>query len=557
MVIFPCNLVLKYDKIRLSIELRIEVEELSTYIRFLYDLFEQFFSGIINIFMGFFKGIIKMFNFNAYLKILKEYSGEFSVGQWILVGLAVLLILAFLFGIIYLVFLLIRKIFKFKKTLVEQESLLEEVAKLDRDVIRLNQEKEELYALKVSQIGLKPQESALNVDLPSDVKSTSGSTTTEGETGEGEEAPAEAIPEAANGSRFFKLTQIDEEYANKEPENFGNTFTLEELCDTFRNFAASRMKLYYKVKIIRLFVAALGATRLVILQGISGTGKTSLPYAWGKFISRDATIASVQPSWRDRTELFGYFNEFTKKFNETEVLKAMYEASYNDEMYLTILDEMNIARVEYYFAEMLSILEMPSRDEWVIDLVPNVWPNDPKHLPDGKLKIPDNMWYIGTINNDDSTFMVTDKVYDRAMPIDINDKGQVFDAPDTDGIRINSSYLESLFNKAKQEHAVSQDTLNKLEDMDNYVIEHFRLAFGNRIVKHIKEFIPVYVACGGTEIDGFDYILCKKVLRKFEQLNLSFIRDEIDGYVKYLDKTFGKENMSECKEYLARLKKAM
>ena len=554
MSVFPCNLGLKYDKIKLSIELRIEVEELSTYIRFLYDLFEQFFSGIINIFMGIVKGVIKMFNFKAYLKILKEYSGEFSVGQWILVGLAVLLILAFLAGIIYLVFLVIRKIFKFKKTLVEQESLLEEVAKLDRDVIRLNQEKEELYALKVSQIGLKPQESALNIDLPNEVKSGNEGETN-GETSE--ESTPEAIPEAANGSRFFKLTQIDEEYEGKTPENFGNTFTLEELCDTFRNFAASRMKLYYKVKIIRLFVAALGATRLVILQGISGTGKTSLPYAWGKFISRDATIASVQPSWRDRTELFGYFNEFTKKFNETEVLKAMYEASYNDEMYLTILDEMNIARVEYYFAEMLSILEMPSRDEWVIDLVPNVWPNDPKHLPDGKLKIPDNMWYIGTINNDDSTFMVTDKVYDRAMPIDINDKGQAFDAPDTDGIRINSSYLESLFTKAKQEHAVSQDTLNKLEDMDNYVIEHFRLAFGNRIVKHIKEFIPVYVACGGTELDGFDYILCKKVLRKFEQLNLSFIRDEIDGYVKFLDKTFGKENMSECKEYLARLKKAM
>ena len=557
MVYTACNYRLKYDKIIMNIELRIEVKELSTYIRFLYDLFEQFFSGIINIFMGFFNGIIKMFNFKAYLKILKEYSGEFSVGQWILVGLAVLLILAFLLGIIYLVFLVIRKIFKFKKTLVEQESLLEEVAKLDRDVIRLNQEKEELYALKVSQIGLKPQESSLNIDVPSDVKTSSESGNTEGEVSEGEESSPEMMTEAANGSRFFKLTQIDEEYANKEPENFGNTFTLEELCDTFRNFAASRMKLYYKIKIIRLFVAALGATRLVILQGISGTGKTSLPYAWGKFISRDATIASVQPSWRDRTELFGYFNEFTKKFNETEVLKAMYEASYNDEMYLTILDEMNIARVEYYFAEMLSILEMPSRDEWVIDLVPNVWPNDPKHLPDGKLKIPDNMWYIGTINNDDSTFMVTDKVYDRAMPIDINDKGQPFDAPDTEGIRINSSYLESLFNKAKQEHAVSQDTLNKLEDMDNYVIEHFRLAFGNRIVKHIKEFIPVYVACGGSELDGFDYILCKKVLRKFEQLNLSFIRDEIDGYVKFLDKTFGKENMTECKEYLARLKKAM
>ena len=107
MVYTACNYRLKYDKIIMNIELRIEVKELSTYIRFLYDLFEQFFSGIINIFMGFFNGIIKMFNFKAYLKILKEYSGEFSVGQWILVGLAVLLILAFLLGIIYLVFLVI------------------------------------------------------------------------------------------------------------------------------------------------------------------------------------------------------------------------------------------------------------------------------------------------------------------------------------------------------------------------------------------------------------------------------------------------------------------
>ena len=516
---------------------------MATYLRFLYDFMEQFFSGIINIFIGLVNGIGKMFNFKAYLKILKEYSSEFSVGQWILVGLAVLLVFAFLVGIIYLIFLLIRKYFRFRKTLVEQESLLEEVAKLDRDVIRLNQEKEELYALKVSQIGLKPQEGLSTGDENVEVK---------------EDNKDNKEPEKTEGnSRFFKLTQIDEEYADKKPVNFGNTFTLEELCETFRNYAAYKMKLYYKVKIIRLFVASLGATRLVILQGISGTGKTSLPYAWGKFIKRDATIASVQPSWRDRTELFGYFNEFTKKFNETEVLKAMYEASYNDEVYLTILDEMNIARVEYYFAEMLSILEMPSRDEWVIDLVPNVWPNDPKHLPNGKLKIPDNMWYIGTINNDDSTFMVTDKVYDRAMPIDINDKGQAFDALPTEELQINSTYLESLFVKAKKEHPVSQETLDKLEDMDNYVIEHFRLAFGNRIVKHIKEFVPVYVACGGTEIDGFDYVIAKKVLRKFEQLNLSFIRDEIDGFIKFLDKTYGKENMLECKEYLARLKKSM
>ena len=251
----------------------------------------------------------------------------------------------------------------------------------------------------------------------------------------------------------------------------------------------------------------------------------------------------------------GYFNEFTKKFNETDVLKEMYVAGYTDDVYTIILDEMNISRVEYYFAEMLSILEMPNKDEWIIELVPNSWKSDPKHVKGGKLKIPANMWYIGTINNDDSTFMVTDKVYDRAMPIDINDKGQAFKPEEVDAQDINYSYLNNLFETAMKENEISQDTLDKIEQMDDYVIRHFRIAFGNRIVSHMKKFVPVYVACGGDEIAGVDYFIAKKILRKFEQLNVAYIRDEIDPYIDFLDKTFGKNKMKECTEYLLRLKK--
>ncbi|MBQ7048342.1 MAG: hypothetical protein IJN86_05275, partial [Clostridia bacterium] len=291
------------------------------------------------------------------------------------------------------------------------------------------------------------------------------------------------------------------------------------------------------------------------LQGISGTGKTSLPYAFGKFLQNDAIITSIQPSWRDRSELFGYFNEFTKRYNETELLRAMYEATYNENIYLTILDEMNIARVEYYFAEMLSILEMPSRDEWIVDLVPNVWESDPKHLDMGKLHLPENMWYIGTANNDDSTFAITDKVYDRAMPIDINTKGVPFDAPHTKPLNLSYKHLEEMLNYCKEHHKVSDENLHKIELLDNYVIEHFRLAFGNRIVKQLREYVPAFVGCGGTELEGLDYVLARKVLRKFESLNLSFIRDEIDGLCDYLDFLFGEENMLECKEYLRRLQK--
>ena len=506
---------------------------MDTFFRFLYEFLSQFFNGFIDIIMGFVNGIVKIFNIKAYISVIDFYKDDFSGPEWVFVVIAILLVLVLFAAIGFLIYFIVRKYLRFRKTIVEQESLLEEVGKLNNKVATLVKEREEILAMKVSHLGIKPNES---------------DTESEEEQQQEDTGPVEA-------PRFSKLNDIDIEFANYKIQNYGNNFTLEELCENFRNFAASQLRLYYKPQMIRLFISALASTKLVILQGISGTGKTSLAYAWGKFLKHDSCIASVQPSWRDRTELFGYFNEFTKKFNETEVLKEMYMAGYTDDVYTVILDEMNISRVEYYFAEMLSILEMPNHDEWIVELVASSWKNDPKHVHGGKLQIPENVWYIGTINNDDSTFMVTDKVYDRAMPIDINEKGEVFTPEEVPAQDINFSYINGLFKDAIEKNPVSQDTLDKIEEMDNYVIQHFRIAFGNRIVAHMKKFVPVYVACGGDEIEGVDYFIAKKILRKFEQLNISYIRDEIDGYVEFLDNTFGKDKMKECKEYVLRLKK--
>ena len=508
---------------------------MDTFLRFLYEFLQQFFGGFFSVFTGFGKGIKGMFNIKEYVKIINFYKDDFSGPEWLLVGLAIIALVFILAIVGLIIYLLVKKYIRFRKTLVEQESLLEEVSDLNNEVSNLLKEKEDILAMKVSHLGLRPDEADTEV--------------VETEDGKKEENID------VSDSRFSKLTAIDKEYANYKIQNYNNSFNLEELVELFRNFAASKLKLYYKSEMIRIFIAGLASTKLIILQGISGTGKTSLAYAWGKFLKHDSCIASVQPSWRDRTELFGYFNEFTKKFNETEMLKEMYVAGYTDDVYTIILDEMNISRVEYYFAEMLSILEMPNTDEWIIELVSSAWDSDPKKIIGGKLHVPENMWYIGTINNDDSTFAVTDKVYDRAMPIDINDKGEVFEPIDTEAQDINYSYLHKLFTEAIEANQVSQDSLDKIEEMDNYVIKHFRIAFGNRIVMHMKKFVPVYVACGGDEVAGIDYFIARKILRKFEQLNLAYIRDEIDGYIEFLDKTFGQDKMKECKEYLLRLKK--
>lgn len=506
---------------------------MDTFTRFLYEFLSQFFSGIMIALKGIGTGFVQIFDIKSYQNILDAYKDDLSLPEWALVIASIFCILVLIVLIFVLIYLLIRKYLKFRKQAVKQDDLMEEIASLNNKVANLVEEKEKILAMKVSQLGLKPGEST-------------------------EEDVKENVQEDSNVNpdiRFSKLALIDEEFANYKNKDYGNSFSLPELCENFRNFAASKLGLYYKIEMMRIFVAALASTKLVILQGISGTGKTSLAYAWGKFMKHDSCIASVQPSWRDRTDMFGYFNEFTKKFNETEMLKEMYHAGYCDEIFTVILDEMNLSRVEYYFAEMLSILEMPNRDEWVIELVPNSWKTDPKHIKGGKIRVPANMWYIGTINNDDSTFAVTDKVYDRAMPIDINDKGQVFEPIDTPPMDINYTYLDNLFKEAMEQNAVSQDTLDKIEVMDNYVIQHFRIAFGNRIVAHMKKFVPVFVGCGGDEITAVDYFLARKVLRKFEQLNISYIRDEIDPYIEFLNKTFGKDKMKECIEYLLRLKK--
>ena len=503
---------------------------MDTFFRFLYEILSQFFIGFITVIKAIGLGFKQLFDINSYISIINFYKADFNGPEWVLVGLAILLMVLFLALIAFLIFLIVRKYLRVRKTLVEQESLLEEVATLNDQVSSLVKEKQDILAMKVSHLGLKP--------------------------GEDETEEVEDDKKVDGGDyRFSKLHSIDEQYANYKVQNYNNTFTLPELVELFRNFAAGKLGLFYKTEMIRLFISALASTKLVILQGISGTGKTSLAYAWGKFLKHDSCVASVQPSWRDRTELFGYFNEFTKKFNETEVLKEMYVAGYTDDIYTVILDEMNISRVEYYFAEMLSILEMPNKDEWIVELVSSSWKTDPKHVFDGKIRIPPNIWYIGTINNDDSTFMVTDKVYDRAMPLDINDKGQVFEPIDTPGQDINYSYLDALFRDAIDQNPITQDTLDKIERMDNYVIQHFRIAFGNRIVAHMRKFVPVYKACGGAEVDGVDYFIARKILRKFEQLNVSYIRDEIGGFIEFLDKEFGKGAMKESEEYLIRLRK--
>lgn len=549
---------------------------MNAYFYYFYNFMRSIFDNIYNLAIAFKDCILGILDIQFYQKLSSSYYKELSPLGWVAYIITHILIYILIALVLYLIFKGLKVLFRFKVPVVKYEQMKDEVVTLKREIMKANYEKDKILAMKISEMGLKVNEELLelnpelkemysgtaNPDEMSDeeiaavmIKDTQGDDIPEEAEIQDEEEKVETV--VTGELRFPKLSAVDRVYLapDYKPYEYNTTMTLKEVCINFRNFAASRLHLYYELDVIKQAFATFGAAKMLILQGISGTGKTSLPYALGQYLKNPSLICSVQPSWRDRTELFGYYNDFTKKYTETDFLKVIYEAQYYDDMKLIILDEMNIARVEYYFAEMLSILELPQEDERYITVVSSQSENDPEKMKEGKIWIPSNVFYVGTINNDDSTFAVADKVYDRAIPIDLDARAEVFEAPDTEPLHLSYTHMEQMYEEAKQKYPVSEEHLVELDKLDQYLIQHFRLTFGNRILRQIKAFVPCYVACGGTEIDGIDFMFAKKILRKFESLGLGFIRDELDGLIIYLNNAFGEENFGMSKEYLRRLKK--
>ena len=540
--------------------------------KFAYEVLSQVVYNLVTWIAAFIKLFIT--GWVEYFLIFKTY---FPTLNLLAKVLSILLMLLLITIPVLLIILLIRRIIlhhQLKADSTDNATLYREIGRLNKQVLDLMDEKNSILALKVNAMGGVERipymgASALTEDTIPNLKNVTGNEVPAGKTVAAEVVAAmenkdpgkaplvraviEGKEDANVVHRFPKLSLVDAKYKNFQYPQYDNEISLEDFTEGFRLFAASQMGLYYTPEIVRRFVAGMAASKLLILEGISGTGKTSLPYSFSRYMDNPATIVSVQPSFRDRSEVLGYFNEFSKKFNETEFLRALYEANYRKDPTLIVLDEMNLARIEYYFAEMLSVLEMPSKEEWVLDLVPTAWEGDPVKLDSGKIHVADSTWFIGTANNDDSTFTITDKVYDRAMPIELNERADAFECEKYPKCDITAEHLEDMFEKAKTDYPISDDLMEKMDKLDNYLITRFKLSFGNRIMKQLYDFIPVYVACGGSEIGGMDYIIARKVLKKFESMNVSFVRDEITGLISYIDKTFGEEKMQDSKNYLRRI----
>ncbi|MCA6623077.1 MAG: hypothetical protein IM542_11010 [Pseudanabaena sp. M165S2SP1A06QC] len=284
-------------------------------------------------------------------------------------------------------------------------------------------------------------------------------------------------------------------------------------------------ELYYSEQDIRAFLGGLAMSRLHILQGISGTGKTSLPLAFARAMGdrqpSNFKLIEIQAGWRDRQDLIGYFNAFEGRFYESDFFKAIYEAQtplYRDQIYIVLLDEMNLSRPEQYFADFLSKLEQAESGRTpTLSLQSDLNKPFPNLFQNKELVIPPNIWFIGTANQDETTLEFADKTYDRAHVMELHQQAEAFNVG-----RIESRYpvsysaLTNAFNEAKRIHldqaTESWEFINESELRD--LLKRFRLGWGNRLKRQVDSFVPVVVAAGGTVGEATDHIFATKVLRK-------------------------------------------
>ncbi|MFB2936264.1 McrB family protein [Aerosakkonemataceae cyanobacterium BLCC-F154] len=222
--------------------------------------------------------------------------------------------------------------------------------------------------------------------------------------------------------------------------------------------------------ILRRYYLALKTRKFVILSGISGTGKTWLTKVYADAIEAEYLLVPVAPNWTTNEDLLGYFNPIDKQYHYTafsSFLKQAAEEYKNAQAecrtplpYHIVLDEMNLARVEYYFAKFLSAMEVRMRDGLAeIELAPHE-----------TVLLPPNLYFIGTVNMDETTHGFADKVYDRAQLIELEVSRQ-----DLYEYLGEVEYREILMQIWDKVHEVAPFAFRVLNDIKTYVREAAKL----------------------------------------------------------------------------------
>lgn len=328
--------------------------------------------------------------------------------------------------------------------------------------------------------------------------------------------------------------------SNKETRTISFVSSPEDIFDYFeeKNFSFSR-------EIITRYFLSLKTKPFVILTGISGTGKTKIAQLFAEYICQKEPVeerrkrmafVSVRPDWMDNKGLLGFYNLLDEKYYDTPLLRLVLEAQKNpSKTYFAILDEMNLSKVEMYFSDFLSIMESRTVNNEKGEKIQLHNRSEAKTLDGatipGAISIPPNVYFTGTVNVDETTYMFSPKVLDRANVLEFNEvdlDDYAVSTQQTDKFHLANPEVLEKFSNATRSPFCSKDDFNELNSVSSEStgfikdllvrLKKYNLHFGYRVVNEISRFISL----ASEHLDdifsadkAFDIQMLQKVLPKF------------------------------------------
>jgi hypothetical protein len=283
---------------------------------------------------------------------------------------------------------------------------------------------------------------------------------------------------------------------------------------------------------------------LVILAGISGTGKSELPQRYADFIGAQRLTLAVQPRWDSPQDLQGFYNYVEKKFKPTDLIRGIYQYNHDPVMknriVLVLLDEMNLARVEYYFSDFLSKLESRRSSPTFLELDVGSLP-----IPEAqrKLEIPKQFLFVGTMNEDETTQTLSDKVLDRANVLTFGKPKtlQLSKTRTTEGQRpvyVSYSSFEQWFKTPDQNSEVVQKVKDYL-DRTNNIMESIGHPFAHRVYQAITQYVINYPGVSDSNSEEFRFALvdqfAQKLLPKLRGLTIDDYQEELNKFTSLIE----------------------
>lgn len=340
--------------------------------------------------------------------------------------------------------------------------------------------------------------------------------------------------EKGNNCKEEQNSEMSEEENIKE-----TTFSNEEkFMNRFVQYTEKNSLIYDEADLYN-FHTAIKTGSLVILSGMSGTGKSKLvqEYAGALHLSSDKILfIPVRPFWQDDADLIGYLDTLNNIYRpgDSGLVNLLIDAERDsDSLYIVCFDEMNLARVEHYFSQFLSVLEMEDGKRF-LQLYNEEYENriHNSHAYPPKVAIGKNIIFVGTVNVDESTHHFSDKVLDRANVINLTMnsfdeylkikelKKQKDDKPQpnvqTKILTVYYNEFETFINRKEDDLDLNKDELAFFWELHKLLSKYNKnIGVGWRIVKQIEKYVKNVPKFGPLKkSEAIDIQLVQRVMTK-------------------------------------------